>query len=858
MKKTAAAVFCIILCLTLLPLVPAYSAGSTKVSNLVLTLDKAKLSPFSSASSLSELSFAAGTSGVKSLTTQWYENGVSVENVYGASAWKTKKLKANSTYYAMVIVSAKDGYSFTSSTKVSVNGSDMPCTVIYVSDDGSYIGVLTGELRTACEHVWGSYIYSEIGHWKLCSICGESSEITHHEWSKKSEASGKINYACSACGATKTESSDQTKINVLYFDLGYPFVGDLPTATYLPMDKKVQAGFTLWAWGTTPEDQPTLCESGFRYEAGKYYRINAAFAANEGYRFEEGTTQVNFVINGIILPGKLVSLTAETCVWCALVAPVEAPTYKIVLPDEIKAGDDLIRLATQCRVYYNGSLCGNSKVVLSVDGTDFPNVCEGGVWLSGSDTESMINKVYSGLGESMKKNIRSLYTAQAGRSYTFCISYFSDDFVEVKNTKTEKFTIEGASSATCTRLSDNLVTSATYYVAASKPTVLALSDAVPAVGQKPENVTSGNFRKTWNVSEPLVCGKDYTVTYVKYADKAGDFLAAPLVTFNGSPVEYTLLTSEEAIRFNVRYNLEHTRVTETVDPTCAAAGLKTEKCSECGKLFSEEILEVLPHKLTHVEGETGTCMSASRAEHYVCSDCGGIFADKDGKIAFHGSVTGLINPANHVGGGQYYNGTEHWVRCQCGEIINKGAHSFTADGKVCTLCGYNRDADITRAEVITEFTPRESTAPEETTTPATADVTTETEITGAESTGAVTTSADTAAESTAAETTAEETTGVDISVPDDTSASSPESGADTSATTSSETSEMTGVQSSDPAGSSEERTGAPDTSSPENTIGGNGDDGADEKPGIGLWIAIGLAGAGIIVAAIVILRKKSV
>ena len=158
-------------------------------------------------------------------------------------------------------------------------------------------------------------------------------------------------------------------------------------------------------------------------------------------------------------------------------------------------------------------------------------------------------------------------------------------------------------------------------------------------------------------------------------------------------VSTTEPTTEETTEPTTVHN--HTKVTEEVKPTCTKAGKVIVKCSECGEILSEKVLEKLGHT-TEITTVNATCtVDGKKTEK--CTVCGEIVSETVIEKLGHTTETITVNATCTEDGKK----TE---KCTvCGEIISetileKLGHTTeiitvnatcTEDGKEtekCTVC----------------------------------------------------------------------------------------------------------------------------------------------------------------------------
>ncbi len=123
--------------------------------------------------------------------------------------------------------------------------------------------------------------------------------------------------------------------------------------------------------------------------------------------------------------------------------------------------------------------------------------------------------------------------------------------------------------------------------------------------------------------------------------------------------------------------------------TCTAAGNKEYwRCSECGKVFSDQggntetsqtaiVIAATGHKLTHVAGKAATCTTAGNKEYWKCSECKRVFSDAEGKNEItqqstviaakgHKLIMTEAKSATHSEAGNI----RYWTCSECGKLFS--------------------------------------------------------------------------------------------------------------------------------------------------------------------------------------------
>ena len=108
------------------------------------------------------------------------------------------------------------------------------------------------------------------------------------------------------------------------------------------------------------------------------------------------------------------------------------------------------------------------------------------------------------------------------------------------------------------------------------------------------------------------------------------------------------------------------------------------------------------HSLTFVEEKEPTCTEQGKEEHYICSGCGALFRDSEGKEKISEEDI-VISQMGHDETGEWEtNPEQHWKLCiRCNTEIMRGNHTFseyeqTQDNvwtRKCTICGYSESSE---------------------------------------------------------------------------------------------------------------------------------------------------------------------
>ncbi len=160
---------------------------------------------------------------------------------------------------------------------------------------------------------------------------------------------------------------------------------------------------------------------------------------------------------------------------------------------------------------------------------------------------------------------------------------------------------------------------------------------------------------------------------------------------------------------------EHECVEEIVPdvaPTCTTTGFtEGKRCSVCGEiLVSPEIIDALGHTEVIDAAVAPTCTTTGLTEGKHCSVCNEVLVaqtvvDALGHTGGNATCTQRAQCercgveygelAEHITAEEiFYNETEHWLECVCGQKFEVKAHDLNADGS-CNGCAYKKPAETT-------------------------------------------------------------------------------------------------------------------------------------------------------------------
>jgi len=170
--------------------------------------------------------------------------------------------------------------------------------------------------------------------------------------------------------------------------------------------------------------------------------------------------------------------------------------------------------------------------------------------------------------------------------------------------------------------------------------------------------------------------------------------------------------------FTCKRDATHTR-TETVDPighewgawevatpsTCVLEGQEVRTCTHDPNHKDYRKSAKLAHQLSHVEGVAATCETGGVKEYWTCSECQGIFSDKDGKTQITETDLQVAALGHDYGDWMPLNENQHQKVCSHDNTHVETADHVWGEGVVtkeatetetgvktftCSVCGQER------------------------------------------------------------------------------------------------------------------------------------------------------------------------
>ena len=519
---------------------------------------------------------------------------------------------------------------------------------------------------------------------------------------------------------TYVDSSDK-KIYSLHIDLGYLFVGStVPEITsFSNATENNQAslgrGFVWNCADQTGAYNGTLTV-GSKIGTVLKHKVSATLYPKSGYAFADNM-DVYFKLNGNSEKGTIEWIDEASVVVSFEFKPTAAPVVTINIPDEVKAGDDIVKLSAACNMVITGATDVEKIISVNCDGElMLLNVTTDGKWMA-TDTASYLKTYEKENGEltpAEKAEFYQMFQAKAGKKYTFSITPYISD---VHGTNAENFKIYGGAKATVkAKKPESLLLTVDYDCKAPSVNSVSVGFTKPKTGDLMTGLTATAGSSQYYIAgvkvidakagELFTCGKKYTVA-IDVKTSGSYIFEDPMKTsvsvsgFQASVGGYT--ADNKCITVMFTLELEHTKISEATEVTCTQDGVETTKCAICGVPIETHVTKALGHDLTKVDATEGDCMNAGTVEYYSCGRCHKMFSDALGTKEIT-SITGSKNPRNHVGGEMKHDANYHWIHCKCGEDLTGDEHTWDKNYK-CTVCGYQSSK-----EAVEGVTPPEGSA----------------------------------------------------------------------------------------------------------------------------------------------------
>lgn len=635
---------------------------------------------------LGEIGFSEASTHTN-VSALWYENGVTVTSLYGENGWKKEKLKGSTMYYAVVRVTPKPGYEFPDISKIYLTFQTRKVENLRMV--GDTIIFTTPIMYTPCQHSFSGWTVDGQYHYRTCTLCGREYDRGEHTWdSGTRKNNGDIEYKCSVCKkATRTEVTEDKAIKEVYYELGNVFAGHTCTLNF----SKSNYGISQHTEKLYIKVNGAIRDAGTNSEfvKDKPYRLVVQLIAQNGY-YLDPNIEVFIRMNGNKYYATRSSDDSDVCSFSFEFTPADPPEVKIVLPDKIKPGADIVKLVSDCDVFVNGSRQGTYVSFVTV-GDKYYFIRLYDLWMGGTNLETYLKSVDAKDRDRVSQDL----TAEEGKNYIIVIYAINNGNSKPNRTYPEKITVQGASKAvSVSKLDSYMGVTASFAVSKPEPQVIELTDKMPKFGEKPTNLNTARLKSKWDTSK-ITCEKPNKVTYTVYATEADEFSVAPIVIFNNSGInDYKISSDGKMLSFTVNYTVDHKEKTETVPATCNENGSTAVICTQCGQTLANGVLPAMGHHTEKMDATEGDCTNESTGEYWLCLFCGGLFEDETGLKALSEIPTGEKNPSNHVGGQIEYDENCLWTKCQCGEELEKEAHSFDENG-TCTVCGYEKGNEPT-------------------------------------------------------------------------------------------------------------------------------------------------------------------
>ena len=132
----------------------------------------------------------------------------------------------------------------------------------------------------------------------------------------------------------------------------------------------------------------------------------------------------------------------------------------------------------------------------------------------------------------------------------------------------------------------------------------------------------------------------------------------------------------------------------TVDKeaSCTEEGSQSHHCKRCENKTDMTVIEKKDHILEKTEAKAATHLTEGNIAYWTCQICKKYFKDEAGSQEITLDDTVIAKNTVHTADatGWHTDGTNHWKTCECGEILDKAAHTektvTTETGTSVTSC----------------------------------------------------------------------------------------------------------------------------------------------------------------------------
>ncbi|MBQ1848569.1 MAG: hypothetical protein II135_11230 [Clostridia bacterium] len=614
--------------------------------------------------------------GVLSVAARWFVDGVEKTTcVYGSGA-----------YQAIVTLTAKEGYKFDASTEIYMSGIALAPSV-----SGG-----TGRTATAVSPVYygvcghesnhNGWTSDTENHYKYCSTCGKLVDSGAHQFDNGRTEGGKTVYTCGVCGYQSVRSNGKEAITEVISDMEPIIAGQpLPSPSIRPdYAKKVTIKSYTWYYGGTKVSDTSVAVNG-------WYSLVLNVTADDGYYFEKGAKVLNpyYSIDAVSSTDKVISTTLRTYVKETSSASVDIPKLS---PDKT-VGEFLDQLTVQVDASKNILIY---RFDMSYDGEAF-------ILKRSSDGKWSVDQSDKTIDQIRKLRIKPNTEYDFEMVFTSNTYYIPDENITLTAHSYEVgHTVEGGDE-TC-RVKFRLV---------SDDNVIRSVDITgvtpPGLGKKGD--TSFDFYDKeridggvagWDTSSTFKCGGEYTFTVSIEAVYGYEFSKDATASVNGMEAQITQNGSKATVSYKFPPLAHRYGAMTVIQPGCEEDGRTERTCSVCGEKETV-IIPATGHDFYRVEAVPSTCSTRGTDEHYLCHNCDKCF-DKNKNEKTTDAMRLPLDGGNHEGGDLVCDENEHYVKCVCGEKLNRGAHTFgewtitkpateEEEGereRECSECGYSQ------------------------------------------------------------------------------------------------------------------------------------------------------------------------